>query len=243
MRTIEVERVIYFFKESLPYLRVTLLYVAVSLVIGFMIGAGIVCLRKSKIKLLSAIGALYVTVIRCTPSIVLLFLVFYGLPAILGGEMGEALNRMPTIFFVCVTFSLFIGASSSEIIRSAYEAIQSGQREAGLSVGMSELQTFWVILLPQMVRKSIPNIGNMLIFLMKEGALAYTIGLRDVLGQAYYLSARNMNAYAIDMYIALTFIYWPLTLIIEKIFRMIEKKMEPVNKKRRAVQKAERGTV
>ena len=243
MRTIEIERVAYFFRESLPYLRVTLLYVAVSLVVGFMIGGVIVCMRKSRIRLLSAIGMLYVTMIRCTPSIVLLFLVFYGMPAILGGEMEAVLNSMPVIFFVCITFSLFIGASSSEIIRTAYEDIQSGQWEAGLSVGMSEIQVFWFILLPQMVRKSIPNIGNMLIFMMKEGTLAYTIGLRDVLGQAYYLSSRSMGIYAIDMYIALTFIYWSLTHLIEQIFRLIEKKMEPVNKKHQAVQKAEGGIV
>lgn len=227
MRTVEVEKVKYFFIGSLPYLRVTLLYVTVSLVIGFVIGAGIVCLRKSRIKILAALASLYVTVLRCTPSIVLLFLVYYGLPAMLGGRTEDALNRMSPVFFVCITFSLFIGASSSEVIRSAYESLRAGQREAGLSVGMTELQTFWFILLPQMVRRAIPNIGNMIIFLMKEGALAYTIGLRDVLGQAYYLSARSVNVYAVDMYLALTLIYWPVSLAIEKLFHSIEKKMEP----------------
>ena len=161
----------------------------------------------------------------------------------MGNGAEEGLNSLPTIVFVCVTFSLFIGASSSEIIRSAYDAVESGQREAGLSVGMSESQTFLHILLPQMVRKSIPNIGNMIIFLMKEGALAYTIGLRDVLGQAYYMSARQMNVYAIDMYLALTLIYWPLTLFIEKIFRVIGERTAPVNRGRHTVKKMEGGSV
>lgn len=247
MRAVELEKVLEFFLSSLPYLKVTLLYVVVSLIIGFAIGGGIARMRRSKNRLLCAAAALYVTIIRCTPSLVLLFLVFYGLPAILGGRLGALLNRLPTVVFVCITFSLFIGASSSEIIRSAYESIKSGQKEAGLSVGMTEFQTFWHILLPQMVRRAIPNIGNMIIFLMKEGALAYTIGLRDVLGQAYYLSARSKGVYAIDMYIALTLIYWPVTALIEKLFAWIEKRMDPArcgeNRKRKLAQRMQGGVV
>lgn len=227
MREVEPDKVWYFFIGSLPYLRITLIYVLVSMFLGFLIGSVIAKCRMSKNKIFRAIGLVYVTVTRCTPSLVLLFLVFYGLPAIFAGSVGDYLNSLPTLVFVCITFSIFIGASSSEIIRSALGAIDKGQREAGLSVGLTGWQTFRVIILPQMIRLSIPNIGNTVIYLFKEGALGYTIGLHDVLGQAYYLNNRLMGAYAIDMYIALTLIYWPISVVLEKMFAFLEKKFNP----------------
>lgn len=230
MRRVEIEKVWYFLSNSLPYLRVTIVYVAVSLIVGFAIGALIAKCRMSKSRVLKIIGILYITVTRCTPSLVLLFLVFYGLPAIFSGAVGEAMNNWPKLVFVCITFSIYIGASSSEIIRSAYQAIDKGQREAGLSVGLSGFQTFMTIILPQMFRLSIPNIGNTVIFLFKEGALGYTIGLYDVLGQAYYLNSKLMGAYSVSMYVALTVIYWVLSVILEKLFGMLEKAFTPERK-------------
>jgi len=225
MRRVEIEKIIFFFTRSLPYLRVTFLYVFFSLIIGFLIGALIAKGSLSKNKLAKFISGIYVTIVRCTPSVIMLFLVFYGLPALSGKKLQGILNNLPIVVFVIITFSIFIGASSSEIIRGAYEAVNKGQREAGLAVGLTEWQTFVSIILPQMLKNSIANIGNTVIFLFKEGALAYTIGLRDVLGQAYFLSSRDMNVYALSMYVALALIYWPITVILENIFKSIEKRL------------------
>ncbi len=230
MRRIEIDKVWYFFSNSLPYLRVTVVYVVVSLIAGFAIGALIAKCRMSKYKLWKVIGTLYITVTRCTPALVLLFLVYYGLPAICSGTIGDEMNNWPKLVFVCITFSIYIGAASSEIIRSAYQAIDRGQTEAGLSVGLSRFQTFILIIFPQMFRLSIPNIGNMVIYLFKEGTLGYTIGLYDVLGQAYYLNSKLMGAYSVSMYVALTIIYWGLSVMLEKLFGMFEKLFTPETK-------------
>ncbi len=227
MQKITLEKIIYFFTGSVPALGVTFAYVIVSMVFGTIIGTGLYRMKSSRRKVAGVLANLYVTVVRCTPSLVMLFLVFYGLPLLVGGEAGARMEEWPILTFVCITFSVFIGASSSEIIRAAVEAVPAGQTEAGLSVGLSAMQTFRYVTLPQMLKNAMPNIGNTVILLIKEGALAYTIGLRDVLGQAYYLSGREMNAYAVSMYIALTLIYWPLTILLERIFAAFERALTP----------------
>ena len=176
--------------------------------------------------MISSLAQGYITLVRSTPSIILLFLVFYGLSAVTTGRMNRLVNSMPTVVFVIITFTINIGSSSAEIIRSAYNSINKGQMEAALSVGMTSVQAFTNVILPQMVKNSIPNIGNTVIFLIKEGALAYIIGLRDVLGQAYFLAARDLNAYALDMCIALTLVYWPITVGLEKFFSILEHRLE-----------------
>ncbi len=231
MQKISIEKIIYYFKGSVPALGVTFAYVIISMIFGTLIGALLYRMKVSRFKVLRLIASLYVTIVRCTPSLVMLFLVFYGLPLMAKDDLKQWIEDLPILTFVCITFSLFIGASSSEIIRAALEAVAKGQKEAGLSVGMSRLQTFNHVILPQMLRNAVPNIGNTVILLIKEGALAYTIGLRDVLGQAYYLSGREMNAYAVSMYIALTLIYWPLTIILEKTFAAIEHALTPWDRK------------
>lgn len=227
MREISIEKIFTFFIQSVPYLLVTLEYVLISTVVGFLIGAVIAKMKLANNKLLNVLSGIYLTIARCTPSIILLFIVYYGLPAVMRNQFGISIDHFDTMFFVCITFSIFIGASSSEVIRTAYEAVNKGQREAGLSIGLSEGQTFLQIILPQMIQKSLPNIGNIIIFLVKEGTLAYSIGLMDVFGRALYLSSMEYNAYAIDMYIAITFIYWPVTFLLEKAFGTMEKKLSP----------------
>lgn len=230
MKKIELEWVFYFIKESLPYLSVTAQYVFFSLIFGTVIGSVIAKAKMSKSKIANFLASFYITIVRCTPSIVLLFLVYFGVPALLRDtSFGAWLNTLPTIIFVIVTYSIFIGASISEVIRGAFQVVSKGQREAGLAVGMNEFQTFASIILPQMVKAAIPNIGNTIIFLFKEGALAYTIGLHDVLGRAYFMSGRTMNVHALSMYVALTLIYWPISLLLEKLFKTISEKMQYVH--------------
>ncbi len=241
MRKIELDKIWYFLSESLPYLRVTVAYVVISLVCGFVLGSLIARLRMSKNKLANLVGRLYVTITRCTPTLVLLFLVYYGIPAAIGGKLGAIMDTWPVLVFVCITFSIYIGASSSEIIRSAYEAIDKGQMEAGMSVGLSRTQTFLLVILPQMIRISIPNIGNTVIFMFKEGALGYTIGLYDVLGYAYKLNSKFMGAYVVDMYIALAIIYWCINVILERVFAQIEKAYTPERKHRAVIKPAAAG--
>ncbi|MNR27987.1 L-cystine transport system permease protein TcyL [compost metagenome] len=90
-------------------------------------------------------------------------------------------------------------------------------------MGLSPLQAYLRIIVPQAFVVALPNFGNSLIALIKEGALAYTIGLIDVIGKASLIIAGNYNAHALETYLALSIIYWVLSIVIEQVFLRLEK--------------------
>ena len=194
-----------------------------TIVIALLLSILIVKGRLSKNKVAVKIASGYVGALRCTPSIVLLFIVFYGLPRLFLA-FGIDLNFWPKAFFVIVALSLLYAASLSEVIRSAYLAVGKGQYEAAVSVGLTEFQAIRRIVFPQAFVIALPNLGNSLVSLLKEGSLAYTIGLIDVMGAGNLLISRNMGAYAIETYVALALIYWIATIILENLFKFLEKK-------------------
>lgn len=224
MRTFHPEIMIEFYFKILPYLSVTFTYVVFSLLFGFLFGILIAAMRLSKRKIFNKLASGYVTIMRCVPSVVLLFLIYYGLPMVLENSFGIVMKDVDTIVYVIVTFSLFLGASTSEIMRSAYLSVNKGQYEAAVMVGLSGWDAFRRIVFPQAFHAALPNVGNIIIYMIKEGALAYTIGLQDVLGRGYYLNGLKANVYNMETYLALALIYWPCTFILERIFAYIEKR-------------------
>jgi L-cystine transport system permease protein len=210
------------FVALLPFLRVTVIVTCLSVLIGTLLGFLIAASKLSNHTLARKIAYGYTTLIRCTPSIVLLFLVYYGLPALFN-TFDINLNDLDTAVFVVITFSLQFAAAMSEIIRSSYQSIDKGQFEAAVSVGLSPFQAYWRIIVPQACVIALPNFGNSLLALIKEGALAYTIGLIDVIGKANLIIASNYNAHALEVYIALAIIYWIISLILERVFYLLEK--------------------
>lgn len=206
----------------LPFLKITFLVAGSSIVLGTIFGLLLAAAKLSSVKLLRKLANLYTTIMRCTPSIVLLFLVYYGVPA-LAENFGLNLHSIETAIFVVVTFTLQFAAIMSEVMRSAYLAIPKGQFEAAVSVGLTPIQAYRRIIFLQALVVALPNFGNGMIALLQEGALAYTIGLIDIVGKANLIIASNINAHALEIYIALAIIYWVLSIIIEKIFTILEK--------------------
>lgn len=208
----------------LPYLGVTfeimLGTIAVGLVLGFFLAKG----RLSKHIWQQKVSGFIINAFRCTPSIVMLFVIFYGLPTLFWALFKIDINSWSKGFYVISALGLLFSASAAEIMRSSYLAVPAGQREAALTSGLSEEQSFLRIILPQAFVVSIPNLGNSVIALLKEGSLAFTIGLIDVMGKGNLLISINFGAYAIETYTALAIIYWILTFIIEQLFKVIEKK-------------------
>ncbi|HEY5556012.1 amino acid ABC transporter permease [Acetobacterium sp.] len=209
--------------DLLAYLPVTLFMIVGSMFFGSMLGF---ILARAKIKgcrIPKLLADLYIATLRCTPPIVLLFIVFYGLPELLKVTMGVNINAIYKGVFVLVTFTLLFAASVAEVMRSAYESIDKGQREAAISIGLSEFQAFYRIILPQAVVVGLPNFCNALINLMKDGSLAFTIGLIDMMGEGALIVSRNYGSYALETYIALAVIYWSMIIVIEKSFNLLEK--------------------
>ena len=206
----------------LPYLTVTLVVGVTSILTGSILGMLLAWAKLSGHKVIRALADGYTYIIRCTPSIVLLFIVFYGLPKFMEAEFGIDLDDLSRAVFVIITFTLLFGAYVSEVFRSAYETVDKGQYEAAVTIGLSPKQAFFRVMLPQAAVIALPNFGNSVINLMKESALAYTIGLIDLLGRTNLIISKNYGAYGIELYVACLLIYWGLSLVIEQAFLRME---------------------
>lgn len=208
--------------DILSYLDVTILVALSSIVLGSLFGMILAWGKNSRhwLPRLAANG--YTYVMRCTPSIVLLFIVFYGLPRILEETLGYDIDESHRAVFAIITFTMLFAAYISEVFRASYQAVAKGQYEAAVSIGLSPFQAFRTVLLPQAAVIALPNFSNSVINLFKEGALAYTIGLIDMLGRGNLIIAQNFGAYGVEIYLACMLIYWVLTTLIGKAFYVLE---------------------
>jgi L-cystine transport system permease protein len=211
--------------KLLAYLPVTLLVMCATVLFGTLLGFLLAKARLGRSPLWARLAAGYTQAMRCTPSIVLLFIVYYGLPGVCKALFGIDINGIYKGIFVIITMTLLFAATMSELLRSAYQAVDRGQREAAVSIGLSETEAFFRIVAPQALIYALPNFGNGLINLMKEGALAYTIGLVDMMGQGTLIISRNYGAYGLEVYIAQALIYWCLTILFERSFGVLEKRL------------------
>lgn len=213
----------YSFLKIIPYAPVTFAVVLGTIILGLALATGLFAQKQSSRHWIRVLADGYINVIRCTPSIVLLFIVYYGIPKIALGLFGLNLNFSSKIIYVIISLSLIYAATLAEVIRSAYLALGRSQYEAALSVGLTPWQAVRRVMLPQGLVIALPNLGNSLISLFKEGSLAFTIGLIDMMGSGNLIISRNYGAYSLETYIALAIIYWALTLIIEAVFLWLEK--------------------
>lgn len=223
MRPFNPMKIPEFIPQLLPFLSVTLAIMLATVFFGGILGF-ILAFCKLKGIVSAKIAQAYIYIIRCIPSIVMLFMVYYGLPKFLL-IFNIDINNYDRAFFVILTFSLLFAASMAEVFRTAYIAIDKGQTEAALSIGLTPLQAFIRIVFPQALVVALPNFTNALINLMKEGALAYTIGLIDLMGKGDLIIYNNQGAYNLETYIALSLIYWAMTIIIEKTFMHLEMRL------------------
>ncbi len=223
MRPFNPMKIPEFIPQLLPFLSVTLAIMLATVFFGGILGF-ILAFCKLKGRVSAKIAQAYIYIIRCIPSIVMLFMVYYGLPKFLL-VFNININNYDRAFFVILTFSLLFAASMAEVFRTAYIAIDKGQTEAALSIGLTPLQAFIRIVFPQALVVALPNFTNALINLMKEGALAYTIGLIDLMGKGDLIIYNNQGAYNLETYIALSLIYWAMTIIIEKTFMHLEMRL------------------
>lgn len=218
--------VLSFLPELLSALPLTLFIVIFTITVGSLFGGALSWAQLSEDKVLNAIAKAYIFIVRCTPPIVMLFMVFYGLPEFLKWWLGIDINSWSRTVFVIIAMILLFAASISEVFKSAFEAIPKGQLEAGLSIGLTGFQTFLRILLPQGFRIALPNITNAILNLLKDTALAYTIGLADVMGAGNLLIGRNLGNYSLETYTAVAIIYWVLALLLSLLDHTLEKSLD-----------------
>ena len=213
------------FPQILPFLGVTLLVTMLAVLLGTLLGLLLAFMKLSPSKISQRIANGYTTIMRCTPSIVLLFLIYYGVPALAESLFSLNLQDVHTGFYVVITFGLQFAAMMSEVIRSSLLAVPKGQYEAAVSVGLTPSKAYIRIIFPQALLFALPNIGNGIISVLQEGALAYTIGFIDIVGKANLIIANNLNTHTLEIFLALGLIYWLLAISIDQFFALLERKL------------------
>lgn len=221
MTSFNIEKFIETFEKLLKYIPATLAILVCSLLFAVLLTPALVWMKLGKNRVLKGISNGFTTVMRCTPVLVMLFLVYYGLPKLFS-VFGIDLNRMSRFVFVVITFSIMYAGIFSEIARSAYEAIPHGQEEAAASVGLSKFCTIRRIVFPQAVVIAIPNLGNAIIALLKNSSLAFTIGFMELMGGTVQILALRFGTFPLEAYFALAFIYWGICILLERIFKWCE---------------------
>lgn len=210
--------------ELLPFTGRTLQVMLLSVVCGTLFGMLLAWARLSRSHIARAAAAVYVHVIRCTPSIVLLFIVYYGLPVLFRLATGIRTGYNGKLIYVTITLSLLFAASMCELFRSSYGSVDEGQKDAAFCCGFTPFQTARLIIIPQALTAALPVFCSEIIALLKQGALAFTIGFIDLMGETDVIVARNYGAHGLETYIALAVIYWILAIAIELIEGFFERR-------------------
>ena len=205
-----------FTKILIPGLTATIPLTIISFSIAMVIAVVMALLQFAYVKVLKELARFYIWVVRGTPLLVQLYVIFFGLPS-----LGIVLDPFPSAVIV---FSINEGAYGAEIIRAALESVPKGQLEAGYCVGMSYLQTMRRIILPQALRTAFPSLSNSLIAMVKDTSLAANITVTEMFMATQRIVARTYEPLA--LYIEVGVIYLMFSTVLTWLQRLGEKKLD-----------------
>ena len=166
--------------------------------------------------MLSALARFYISIIRGTPLLVQLFVIFYGLPS-----TGLLIDPWPS---AVIAFSLNVGGYAAEVIRAAILSVPKGQWEAGFTIGMSRTTTLRRVILPQAARVSVPPLSNTFISLVKDTSLASLILVTELFREAQKVAAFSQEFML--LYIEAALVYWLICLVLSTAQTRIEKRLD-----------------
>ncbi len=175
---------------------------AVSFAGGMVLAVGVALARMSRRRMLAGAARAYVSVIRGTPLLVQLFVVFYGLPS-----LGLVISPWPSAI---VAFSLNVGGYAAEIVRAAILSVPKGQWEAAYTIGMSRRLTLTRIVVPQAARVAVPPLSNTFIALVKDTSLASLILVTELFRRAQQIAAFSQQFML--LYVEAALVYWVICL-------------------------------
>ncbi|MCA1015493.1 amino acid ABC transporter permease [Bacillus altitudinis] len=212
------------FKDVIPQmpfilegLKVTLSIVVVSLFLGFILGILLTLCKISVFKPLIWLADFYTSIFRGTPLVLQLLIIYFGLPQLLGFQIDQ-------YWAAVAAFSLNSAAYVSEIIRAGINAIDKGQREAAVALGIPYAKMMKDLLLPQAFKNISPALVNETITLTKESAIVTVIGLGDVMRRAYQAGAVTYNY--LEPLIFAGLIYYVIVLILTFVGKSVERKLK-----------------
>ncbi|MCM3013693.1 MULTISPECIES: amino acid ABC transporter permease [Bacillus] len=218
MNTIDWEFMISAFPTLIQALPITLFMAIAAMIFAIIGGLILALITKNKIPVLHQLSKLYISFFRGVPTLVQLFLIYYGLP-----QLFPEMSKMTALTAAIIGLSLKNAAYLAEIFRAALNSVDDGQLEACLSVGMTKLQAYRRIILPQAIRNAIPATGNTFIGLLKETSLAFTLGVMEMFAQGKMYASGNLKYF--ETYLAVAIVYWVLTIIYSILQDLFERAM------------------
>lgn len=208
------------YKFILTGIKNTLAISLISVIIGVVIGIVVAIINSynketKKAKVISKICKLYVSIIRGTPVLLQLMIIYY--------VVFKDVRNINLILVASLGFGINSGAYVSEIIRAGIESIDKGQMEAGRSLGLGYFQTLKLIILPQAIKNILPAIGNEFITLVKETSVAGYIGVMDLTKASDIIASRTYDYFCPLIIVAM--IYWIIVLGLTKILKIFERRL------------------
>ncbi|QNK36712.1 amino acid ABC transporter permease [Bacillus subtilis] len=218
MNTIDWEFMISAFPTLIQALPITLFMAIAAMIFAIIGGLILALITKNKIPVLHQLSKLYISFFRGVPTLVQLFLIYYGLP-----QLFPEMSKMTALTAAIIGLSLKNAAYLAEIFRAALNSVDDGQLEACLSVGLTKFQAYRRIILPQAIRNAIPATGNTFIGLLKETSLAFTLGVMEMFAQGKMYASGNLKYF--ETYLAVAIVYWVLTMIYSMLQDLFERAM------------------
>jgi arginine/lysine/histidine transport system permease protein len=205
---------------SIPYilegLRITIQIVLAAALLGFTLGIFLTLCKISKFRLLRWFADGYTSVFRGTPMVLQLLIIYYGLPQIIGFEI----TAFPA---AVIAFGMNSAAYISEIIRAGILAVDKGQSEASLALGIPYRPMMKDIILPQAMKNILPALMNEFITLTKESAVVTVIGAMDVMRRAYIVGGQTYRYF--EPLLIAGIIYYILVMVLTILGKAIERRM------------------
>ncbi|MED1780230.1 amino acid ABC transporter permease [Brevibacillus fortis] len=206
------------FLRTLPFfwkpLLLTFQLTIASVIVGSIIGLFVALLKVSKLPVARFVANAYIMIIRGTPLIVQIFVLYFGFYKII--DLGQ-------FWSAALALAIHSGAYIAEIFRGAIQSIDKGQMEAGLSLGMSARQTMRRIILPQAMKRSIPPLGNQFILSLKESSLAAFIAMDELFSLARRLSAETFDEMTYFLIVALYYLI--IVMVFTYVVYIMEKRL------------------
>lgn len=192
----------------------TILISLLAVLLGCIIGFIMAFFRLSKIKVLNWIAGIYIDVIRGTPTVVQLLIIYY--------VIFTPFKNMPKVVIAAISFGINSGAYVAEIVRGGILSVDRGQMEAGRSLGLTSAQTMRLIIIPQAIKNILPALGNEFIVLVKETAIAGYIALQDLTKASDII--RSITWSSMPLF-ATAIIYFILVKLLSKGLQVFEKRL------------------
>ncbi|MBN7573205.1 amino acid ABC transporter permease [Clostridium beijerinckii] len=207
-------------KYSEYYLKgaeITIVLAFFAVLFGTILGLALTLLRRSKFKPISYIATAYVEFVRGTPLLVQIYIIYIGLPKLIGIDM-------PDMTVGSIALALNSAAYISEIIRAGIEAVDKGQMEAARSLGMNQGLAMVHVIIPQAFKNILPALGNEFISVIKESSMVSVIGVAELMYNASIV--RGNTALGLEPIIVAAVVYFVLTFTLTRCLGYVERRMK-----------------